>query len=336
MPAAQTTCSSLLSALQELAEGDGPPGREEPLRRLAARHLHPSMRHVRVSPLGSLYAERPSARGTRLMLMASLDEAGFIVSHVDHAGIAWLHPSGRIDPDSCPGAEIRFLGGVRATLGVIPSTAGNGAPTRMLADLGAGEREIPLRIGTMGVFATPWQSERTAIAGKALDGRLGAAIALDVTRRTAHSANTLVLALTTLGQLGHRAARAAALELAPTAAITLGAYPVADKRALGATDVRPGKGPVLLLRSQQFVADLQLVEGLQQAAARARVPVQLAVAEEDTTGAASVQSSLEGILTAALLVPCKGVGTPRQQIERRDLESAVELLVKLVSRPLNL
>jgi endoglucanase len=336
MPAARTTRFSVISALQELAEADGPPGREEPLRRLAARHLHPSMRHVRVSPLGSLYAERPSARGTRLMLTASLDEVGFIVSHVDRAGIAWLHPSGRIDPDSCTGAEIRFQGGIRATLGVIPSANGDGAPPRMLADLGASEREVPLRIGTMGVFATPSQSERTTIDGKALDSRLGAAIALDVTRRTTRSANTLVLALTTLGQLGNRAARAAALDLAPTAAITLGAYAVADKRVLGATDVRLGKGPVILLRSEQFVADLRLVEELQQAAARARIPIQLAVAEEDTTGAAAVQASLEGISTAALLVPCKGVGSPRQQIERRDLEAAVELLVKLVSRPLNL
>jgi endoglucanase len=294
------------------------------------------MRHVRVSPLGSLYAERPSARGARLMLEASLDEDGFIVSHMDRAGIAWVQPAGRIDPDLCSGASIRFPGGVRATLGVIPSAAGNGAPPRMLADLGADDRGKALQIGTMGVFATPWQVERTTISCKAIGGRLGAAIALEVAGRTSRSANTLVLALTTLGRLGHRAARAAALELAPAAALALGAHPVPSKRVPGATDVRPGRGPVILLRSQEYVSDLRLVEGLQQAAARARVPYQLAVVEEDTTGAAGIQSSMEGIPTVAVLVPCTGVGTPRQLIEIRDFEAAIELLVKWIERPLTL
>ncbi len=91
---------------------------------------------------------------------------------------------------------------------------------------------------------------------------------------------------------------------------------------------------MILLRSALFVADPELVEGLRQAAARARIPYQLAVAVDDTTGAANLCSSLEGIPTAALLVPCTGVGTPRQQVEIRDLEAAIELLVKLLARPL--
>ncbi len=332
MPSARPTHPSLLTTLQELAEADGPPGREELPRRIAARRLHPSMRRVRVSPLGSLYAERPSARGVRWMLQASLDETGFVVSHVDHAGIAWVHSSGRIDADLCNGASIRFPADVRATLGVISSEGGSGRPPRLLADLGCDPRVNTLHIGTMGVFATPWQAERSAVSGKALDGRLGAAIALEVAGRTVRSPNTLLLALTTLGQVGHRSLPAAAMELAPTAAITLGAYPIPTKRTPGATNVLPGKGPVILLRSDEFVADARLVEGLRQAAVQARVPHQLAVAKEDSLGAASIQSSMEGIPTAAVLVPCMGAGTPRQQLEVRDLEAAVELLVRLFAR----
>lgn len=333
MPAVQTTHLHLLETLQALSEADGPPGREGTLRRLAARHLHPSMRHVRVSPLGSLYAERTSARGARLMLTAALDEPAFIVSHVDRDGIAWLHPSGRIDPDSCAGALIRFPGGLQGTIGVVSPEAGERGPARLLADLGADEREHAVRVGNMGVFATPWLAERTTIQGKALDSRLGAALALEVAGRTARSPNSLVLALTALGQLGHRAAQGAATELAPAAAITLGAYAADGKRVVGASDVRVGKGPVILLRSNRYVADSRLVEALREAAIRARIPYQLAVAAEDLTGAAAVQSSLDGIPTATVLVPCAGVGTPRQQLETRDLDAAAELLVRLVERP---
>jgi putative aminopeptidase FrvX len=334
MTSTQATRSSLLGTLQELAEADGPAGREEPVRRLVARHLSPFVRRVRVSPLGSLYAERPSARGARLLLTASLDEAGFIASHVDRAGIAWLHPSGQVDPDRCSGASIRFPGGVRATLGVIPSASGSGALSRMLADFGGDDSPAAVGIGCMGVFDTPWKAERMALSCKAIDGRLGAAVALEVLQRTSRAPNTLLLALTTQGQVRHRSLRAAATELAPAAAVTLGTHPVPPMRTPGCTDVRPGKGPVILLRSARFVAHPGLVESLRQAAVRGRIPVQLAVAEEDTTGAAKVCSSLEGIPTAALLVPCTGIGTPRQQVEIRDLEAVVELLVKLMARPL--
>jgi len=335
MASRRPTRSSLLTSLQELAEADGPPGREDPVRRIVARQLHPSLGHVRVSPLGSLYAERPSARGARLMLTASLDEVGFIVSHLDRAGIAWVKASGLIDEDQCSGASIRFPAGVRATLGVIPS-AGERVPPRLLADLGTDQRGDTLRIGTMGVFATPWQAERTSIGCKALDGRLGAAIALEAAKKTARSANTLLLALTALGQLDHRSLRAATTELAPTVAIVLGAHAVPPKRPSSATDVHPGKGPVILLRAEQFIADQRLVEILRQAAVRARIPCQLAVGREDRTGAAVVRSGLEGIPTAALLVPCTGVGTPREQVEVRDLEATVELLVKLIAGPLEI
>jgi putative aminopeptidase FrvX len=186
----------------------------------------------------------------------------------------------------------------------------------------------------MGVFATAWEAERTTIRCKGLDSRLGVALALDVAHRTARPANSLVLALTALGQVEHRAARAAATDLAPAAAIALGSYPVEDKRPLGASNVRPGKGPVIVVRSGRFVADARLLEALRQAAARARVPCQVAVAAEELAGADAVQSSLEGIATAALLVPCTGVGTPRQQVDVRDLEAAAGLLAKLVERPL--
>ncbi len=334
MPGDQATRLTLMDTLRVLAEADGPPGREGTLRRLAVRQLPPSMRHVRISPLGSLYAERTSARGVRLLFTAALDEAAVIVSHVDRNAIAWLHPAGRIDPDSCSGATIRFPDGLQATLGVISPQDGKRTPARMLADFGSEALGRELQIGAMGVFATPWLVEGTTIRAKALEGRLGVAVALDVARRTARAANTLALAFTALGQVEHRAARAAATDLAPAVAIALGGYPVEEKKAVGGTNVRPGKGPVIVVRSGRFVADTRLVEALRHAAAQARVACQLAVSSEDLAGADAVQSSLDGIVTAALLVPCAGVGTPCQQVDTRDLEAAAAMLVKLIERPL--
>ncbi len=207
----------------------------------SARHLGPSMRHVRVSPLGSLYAERPSVRGARLLLTASLDETGFIVSHVDRAGIAWVQPHGRIDADLSSGAPIRFQRGTRATLGVIPSRARQRGPTAHAGRLRCRRsRRHDRGSGPWACSTRRGRDERTLLSCKAIDGRLGAAIALEVVQRTSRAPNTLLLALTTLGQVHHRSLTAAATELAPAGAVDAGGVS-------GPTDARARLPPMSAL-----------------------------------------------------------------------------------------
>ena len=335
MPSSQSKRASMPDRLRRLAEADAPPGREGTLRRLVEKDLHALMGKVRVSPLGSVYAERQSGRGVRVLVSAHLDEVGFVISHIDRQGFAWLHPAGEVNAEACSGAAIRFPAGLQATLGVVsrPNWRGEGPP-RLLADFGAGSLDHRLRTGSMGVFATPFEVGGKAIRGKALDGRVGVALALHAAGLSSRAGNTLVLAMTALGQVGHRAARAAAFDLEPEAAITLGMLPTDGKRIPGCTAVRPGKGPVILIRSRDFVADTWLVEALVQAAVRARLPYQLAVAMENPTGAAAIQATQEGVPTATILMAGTGVGTPRQSVEIQDLEAAAELLVRLLERPL--
>jgi len=335
MPSSRSKRASIADCLRRLAEADGPPGREGTLRRLVEKDLRASMGKVRVSPLGSVYAERQAGRGMRVLVSAHLDEVGFVVSHIDQQGFAWLHPAGEVNAESCSGAAIRFSAGLQATLGVVPRpTWRDEGPPRLLADFGPGGLNHRLRTGSMGVFATPFEVDGKTIRGKALDGRVGVALALHAAGLSKRAGNTLVLGMTVLGQVGQRAAQAAAFDLEPEAAITLGVLATDGKRAPGCTAVRPGRGPVILIRSSRFVADTWMVDALVHTAVRARLPHQVAVAEENPTGASAIQASQGGIPTATILVAGTGLGTPRQSVESQDLEAAAELLVRLLERPL--
>ena len=335
MPSSRSKRASIADCLRRLAEADGPPGREGTLRRLVEKDLRASMGKVRVSPLGSVYAERQAGRGMRVLVSAHLDEVGFVVSHIDQQGFAWLHPAGKVNAESCSGAAIRFSAGLQATLGVVPRpTWRDEGPPRLLADFGPGGLNHRLRTGSMGVFATPFEVDGKTIRGKALDGRVGVALALHAAGLSKRAGNTLVLGMTVLGQVGQRAAQAAAFDLEPEAAITLGVLATDGKRAPGCTAVRPGRGPVILIRSSRFVADTWMVDALVHTATRARLPHQVAVAEENPTGAGAFQASQGGIPTATILVAGTGIGTPRQSVESQDLEAAAELLVRLLERPL--
>lgn len=332
MASASASRTTLLETLRRLAETDGPPGREGAVRRLAEEHLSSAGIKPRLSPLGSVYAERGASGGARVLLAAHLDEVGFVVSHVDRGGVAWLHPAGRVRVEECVGAGLRFPHAVRAMLGLTAS-----APTltanasRPLADFGSRQQNPPVRPGDMAVFDTAWEVEKNVARGKALDGRVGVALALQAAIKARRAALTLALALTSLGQVGQRSARAAAEELGPDVILTLGTLAVGEGRKPGETMARAGKGPAILVRGSQFVADARLSETLMETAARARLPYQVVVCE-DPTGAAEMQAALEGVPVATILVPCQGVGTPRQQVDIVDLEAALELVLRVLGR----
>jgi endoglucanase len=288
---------------------------------------------AQVSPLGSLYLERRTARGARVMLAAHLDEVGLVVSHVDRHGLVWLHPAGELRAAECSGAGLRFAHGAQAVLGCASTSSHAEEPPRLLADFGPRLPDPHVRTGSMGVFATPWQVERGQVRGKALDSRVGAALALHAARRTRKASTSLVLALTTLGQVGQRAARAAAAELAPDWILTLGVLALTGQREPEATLALKGKGPAIVVRAPRFVADARLTETLVETAARARLPYQLIVAARNPTGAEEMQAALGGIPTATVLVPATGVGTPVQSVDTRDLEATLELIVRVLERP---
>jgi endoglucanase len=333
MASARSAHSALLDTLRRLAETDGPPGREGGVRRSVLAEVKSDSLRAQVSPLGSLYLERRSTKGARVMLAAHLDEVGLIVSHVDRYGIAWLHPAGKLQAAECSGAGLRFAHGALAVLGCAATSSPAEQPPRLLADFGARLPAPSVRTGSMGVFATSWQVERGLVRGKALDSRVGVALALHAARRTRKAAHSLVLALTTLGQVGQRAARAAADELAPDWILTLGVLMLSGRREPEATLAHSGRGPAIVVRAPRFVADARLTETLVETAARARLPHQVVVTAVNPTGAEEMQAALGGIPTATILVPATGVGTPLQSVDARDVEAALELIVRVVERP---
>lgn len=334
MPSARLAPTALLDTLHRLAEADGPPGREGGVRRGVLAELKSASLPAQVSPLGSLYAERRAPKGPRVMLAAHLDEAALVVSHVDRCGIAWLHAAGELRAAECCGAPLRFPHGASAILGCASNSTAAEGPHRLLADFGPELPEPPVRTGSMAVFATAWHRERNWVRGKALDSRVGVALALHAARGTRGKAASLVLALTPLGQLGQRAARAAAAEMAPDAIVTLGVLALRDRREPETTQAHTGRGPAILVRTPLFAADGRLTETLVETAARARLPHQLVMAAHNPTGAEEMQAARGGIPTASVLVPATGVGTPLQSVDSRDLEAALELLVRVLDRPI--
>src|SRR6185503_14642633 len=67
--------------LKELTDAPGPPGYEDPVRKLMAEKMRPMADHVSYDGLGSVIAQQGSI-GPRIMLDAHMDELGGMVRRV--------------------------------------------------------------------------------------------------------------------------------------------------------------------------------------------------------------------------------------------------------------
>jgi len=71
----------VVQLLKDLTDAPGPPGYEEPVRKLMADNMKPLADHVSYDGLGSVIAQQGSA-GPRIMLDAHMDELGGMVKRI--------------------------------------------------------------------------------------------------------------------------------------------------------------------------------------------------------------------------------------------------------------
>ena len=81
--------------LAELTNANGAPGFEGPVREILRREWRGLLADVRTDGLGNLFGRlRGSAESPRVLLMAHMDEVGFLVRHIDERGFVYMNPLG--------------------------------------------------------------------------------------------------------------------------------------------------------------------------------------------------------------------------------------------------
>ena len=175
------------------------------------------------------------------------------------------------------------------------------------------------------------------IAGRSIDDRAGAAVALEALRRVGKKGTTArpVAVATSQEEISGRSgggARTSSFGLAPTAAIVIDVthatdHPHIDKKEHG--DIRLGAGPVL---SRGAVINHRMLEGLAAAAERAGIDVQWQAAPSTTgTDADSIFTTRAGVATAVVSLPNRYMHSPNQIIDMGDLDAASELIAEYLA-----
>lgn len=332
--------------LKRLTDAFGPSGQEEAVRALIRREVRGLADEVRTDALGNLIVRKKPTRAAgkeespkKVMIAAHMDEIGLTVTHVDGRGFVRFTAVGYLYLRHLPGARVRFLNGTPGVIGIEPVDQPADVPPleRMYIDVGAtSAKDCPVGIGDVAGFERPFLEMGERVVAKAMDDRIGCAVAIEVLRRLKQTPNDVYVVFTTQEEVGTRGAQTSAYGINPDVGFALDITGWGDTPGMRHFDIALGKGPAIKIRDSGMLSDPRVVEWMVHAAEKNRIPYQREVLVGGTTDARAIQMTRGGVLTGALSIPCRYVHSASEMVDMRDAENAVKLITALLRSPARL
>lgn len=234
--------------LKQLCELDGVPGYEDEVRAFIEKEAAPYATSMEVDPVGNLIVFKKGAKPRKrpLLIMAHMDEVGFLVKDITEDGMLKLAPAGGIDPRVLIGRRMRV--GENKIPGIISLKAihlttpeeRKDAPglNSLYIDIGCTSREqaegLVMR-GDPAMFDSRFlEFGVDCVKAKAIDDRIGCAVMLQLLRQ--ELPYDTYFAFVVAEEIGSRGATVAAQRVAPGCVVAIEGTTAADM-----PDVAPHK-----------------------------------------------------------------------------------------------
>ncbi len=336
--------------LEELSNAFGPPGCEDEVRRVLARHLRGQVDDLSTDALGNLIAFK---RGTgpeprlKVMIDAHTDEVGLMIISIQKSGLLGFRPVGGLDQRLL--LAKRVIVGEKRIRGVILAPpihlSGEDELERVIKyeqlaiDIGAGSEDEAKELVKLGDYATPdthfevlSEAGLRTVKGKAFDDRAGCAVAAALADGT--YAVDLYLSFSAQEEVGMRGARVAAYRIAPDLAFALEGTVCDDlpKQKDTSPTTELGKGPAITIMDHSFIADKRLVRLLVDAAVAGGIPYQFKQPGVGGTDAGAIHLSRTGVPSATVAVPCRYIHNPVSILSLNDFDNTVALMKAALRR----
>jgi endoglucanase len=331
-----------MKLLKKLTEAFGGSGQEAEIAAIVAQELRPLCRTLRTDPMGNVVGFKPGrgARGRRqrIMLAAHMDEIGVIITHVDEKGFLRFSNVGGLYPPILIGGRVRFADGRIGVIGVERRDPDKQIGFEQLfIDVGAESREdCPVKVGDIAGFVRPMIEQGHRLISKTMDDRIGCAVMIETMRRLQDSPHEIAFVFSTQEEVGTRGAQTSAWDVDPEIGIAIDVTGTGDTPKSRTMAVRLGAGPAIKVRDAGMLAHPGVKNWMADRAEEAGIPYQFEVLEGGSTDARAIQLTRGGVAAGCLSIPCRYVHTPSEMVDYRDVEGAVQLLVAMLSKPVDL
>ena len=348
---AHAAADRTVDTLQKIADAAGPPGFEEPVRKVLVDMMKPLAGSLRYDGMGSIIATQGTS-GPRIMVDAHMDELGGMVRRITPNGFLTMQMLGGWLDQALPDKRWVIIGSkgpVKAITGirdihVAPADERTKAYSRdsLYLDVGARNeaevRALGLSPGDPIVPDAPFEIMNGSqnYLGKGWDDRVGCAVVVEAMRRLANEPhpNQISWVITTQEEIGLRGAHTASdvvkpdLGIALEGGITGDVFPGHPEE----TQVRLGAGPGIFLYDSSALPNRKLVAFTKQTAAERKLPLQFDLVQGYGDDSAEIQKSNGGVPTVNMIVPVRFTHSFNGIINRQDFDQTVDLLVAMLKK----
>jgi putative aminopeptidase FrvX len=303
-----------VSQLTELSALPAPCGAEEPVAAWLGTRLEESSVEAAVDALGNLVTT--TARRPRVLVVAHMDQVGYVVSGVGSGGARALPLGGpQVEPGATVPVQI-FGEGHPPIAGELMRRRDRGADIRT-------DRLDMVAVGDRAVFARALEARNGRVRGPALDNRIGCLIALEAARELAATPG-VAFAWTVREESEPAGVMRVARELDPEVVVVVD-ITYASSGDGADSRVAVGEGPAITLLDGGMTAHRGLTAAFDRSARAIGVDWQREVVSSGVSEAGHVQRLL-GIPALPLLVPVADPHTDRESASLADVDAAARLL----------
>ncbi len=351
IPGAWAQQDPVIQLLQALADAPGPPGFEEPVRKIMAERMKPLADKLSYDGLGSVIATQGN-NGPRVMVDAHMDELGGVIRRIAPNGFLTMQMLGGWLDQALVDQRWIIIGSkgpVRAVTGIrdvhiVPQEERARVYSRdsVFLDVGAKTeaeaRSLGVEPGDPVVPDAPFfvMNGTNNYAGKAWDDRVGCAVMIETMRRFANTPhpNQIFYAATVQEEIGLRGAHTASDLIKPDLGIAIEGGVVKDAPGTHPEEsqVILGNGPGLFLYDSSALPNRKLVAFVKQVAVDKSIPLQFDLVQGYGDDSAEIQKSNGGVPTVNLVVPARYTHAHNGVINRQDFNHMVDLMVALIEK----
>ena len=348
------TSSGNIEILEKLMLIPGVPGREGRVSEFI-RSVLPAACDCRIDNLGNLIVH-VGGKGKRVVLVAHMDEVGFIVQRIFDNGFLKIERMGGASIRALPGSRLSLWtskGSIPAVAGVLPQHLDSkefiADYSKVFIDVGTFSKEETLALGVKPGDVLTWNSPlktlgRSLICGKALDDRLGCYCLIQLARtiKPEELACDLYLTFSVQEESILIGSVAAINAVEPEVLIGVdGTFALDTPDLVGQqSDIRLGGGPAVkwmdAIRGKlaAFVPNQALIDHIYKTAQKENIPLQDEISTGMSTAATSVIYVKNGARAGAVSIPIRYHHTPVETADLRDVESTIVLLSNLLKTDL--
>lgn len=324
----------MLTKLKHLVAVSGVSGREGAATAKIAEYMQPLCDQVYTDAMGSLiaYKKGTGTKRRRIMMVAHVDEIGFVVTSIEKNGMLRLAPIGGIHFAASAFSEVVFENGQRGVLvpesGVKP---GDWTYDKMLVDIGAKDaRDAEKRVAVGDFFSVAPQIIKLSarrIAGRPIDDRIGCAIMIEIAERLQETpcADDMYFVFAVQEEVGVRGAGAAAAQISPDYCINFDVTATGDVPGAKPMACELGGGAAIKVKDSSVLCHKGVTDRLVKLAREKGFKYQYEILTAGGTDTSAVQKSGIGVKVGAISIPTRYIHSGVEMIDLGDVRLCVEI-----------